>query len=203
MAPSQLRILLCSDMHENWTNLDKLLAREEAGSFDFVFVSGDQANGLHAVGQELDQESEAKCIASNKRIVETLGAMHKPSGKVIYIPGNHDAQLLMDAEAMPPINEKSINLHNRVEELIPGLFIAGLGGSLPTLFQPNGSNEWEQVFTPYPFTSESLYTQAIQALWFDKVDPIATGQKQVILMTHDGPQDYLTAINDYRVWSPP
>ena len=32
-------------MHEDWGNLDKLLAREQAGSFDFVFVNGDQGAG--------------------------------------------------------------------------------------------------------------------------------------------------------------
>ena len=41
---STLRILICSDIHEDWANIDKVLAQEEAGSFDFVFISGDQAN---------------------------------------------------------------------------------------------------------------------------------------------------------------
>ena len=36
-----IKILLCSDLHENWINLEKVVAREEPGSFDFVFISGD------------------------------------------------------------------------------------------------------------------------------------------------------------------
>ena len=70
--------------------------------------------------------------ASNRRIVETLGTMHKAGGKVLFIPGNHDAEILTQPESMPPINEHSINLHKQVHELVPGLIIAGLGGSLPT-----------------------------------------------------------------------
>ena len=87
--------------------------------------------------------------------------MYKEGGKVLYIPGNHDAQLLMDAETMPPINDSSINMHKQVHELVPGLFMAGLGGSLPTLFKGNNQQEWEECFTPYPFSNEALYTEAI------------------------------------------
>ena len=65
--------------------------------------------------------------------------------------------------------------------------IAGLGGSLPTQFRPEGSTEFEDVFTPYPFSNEALYTEALTTLWQGKVVPQVTGPKQVILMTHDGP----------------
>ena len=91
--------------------------------------------------------------------------MHKPNGKLIFIPGNHDAEVLMDAETMPPINDTSINLHKRVHELIPGLIIAGLGGSLPTQFKEEGSNNYIDVFTPYPFPNEQAYSEAMMSLW--------------------------------------
>ena len=145
--------------------MDKLLEREHAGSFDFIFVSGDQANALNAIGEPADLAMNNEAEASNRRIVETLTTMHKPTGKLIFIPGNHDAEVLMDAEAMPPINDTSINLHNRVHELIPGLIIAGLGGSLPTQFKEEGSNSYVNVFTPYPFPNEEAYTEAITSLW--------------------------------------
>ena len=54
-------------------------------------MSGDQANCNHKIGEEINTEEEEKAKASNKRIVETLASLHKASGKVIYIPGNHDA----------------------------------------------------------------------------------------------------------------
>ena len=43
-ARKQIKILLVSDIHENWDNIAKLVAREQPGSYDLVFVSGDQAN---------------------------------------------------------------------------------------------------------------------------------------------------------------
>ena len=77
--------------------------------------------------------------------------------------------------------------------------IAGLGGSLPTKFRKNGENDWTDVFNPYPYLTEADYTAAIRALWTDKVVPmledlgIEEDRKTVILMTHDGPQDFYTA----------
>ena len=57
-----------------------------------------------------------------------------------------------------------------MRELVPGLFIAGFGGSLPTLFKPEGSNDFEEVFTAYPYLSEAAYSEDLTSLW-DKVVP--------------------------------
>ena len=78
--------------------------------------------------------------------------------------------------------------------LIPGLLIAGLGGSLPTLFRQEGQNDYINVFDPYPYADEASYTAAVQNLWKVRVDPfLASGEAtQVVLMTHDGPQDSAT-----------
>ena len=125
--------------------------------------------------------------------METLSSLHKPSGKLYYIPGNHDAELLLNPETMTPISDSSVNLHNRATELVPGLIIAGLGGSLPTKFKKDGENDWIDVFNPYPYLTEVDYTAAVKALWTEKVQPLINEDKTVILMTHDGPQDYYTA----------
>ena len=53
---SMLKILLVSDEHENWPNLDLLMSREQPGSFDFVFMSGDQANCNNTV--DIEDEGE-------------------------------------------------------------------------------------------------------------------------------------------------
>ena len=144
-----LDILLCSDKHESWAEFDKLAAQEKP-VYDFVFLSGDQANGDHPV----DVEENKVMLESNKRSVETLSKLVKENGKVIYIPGNHDAEILFKADA--PKIENSENVHNRVVELAPGLLVAGLGGSLPTLYKPGGTHstsEWQNSFPDYPFSS--------------------------------------------------
>ena len=35
-----LKILMCSDIHEAWANIEKVCSRK-VGAYDFVFVSGD------------------------------------------------------------------------------------------------------------------------------------------------------------------
>jgi len=50
---SQLDILLMSDTHEAWDNLEKfkkLSTKEGNSDYDFVFLSGDQANVKNKVG---------------------------------------------------------------------------------------------------------------------------------------------------------
>lgn len=63
---------------------------------------------------------------------------------------------------MAPINATSINVHNRTHELVPGLLIAGLGGSMPTQFRKEGQNEFVDVFNPYPYKTEADFTTAIE-----------------------------------------
>ena len=146
-------------MHEDWASLDKLLDREDHHSFDFVFVSGDQANGENVIGELADPAANQVHEASNRRIMETLQVMLKSqdTGKVLYIPGNHDAEILFKPEEQVPINDNCVNLHGKVLEIAPGLVIAGLGGSLPTLFKQDGASDFVECFTPYPFASEAHY----------------------------------------------
>ena len=95
---STLRILLCSDIHEDWANIDKVLAQEQAGSFDYVFVPGDQA----AINNKPDcpdtEKNNLTADQSNRRVIQSLTSMHKPEGKLFWIPGNHDCQDSFDAD---------------------------------------------------------------------------------------------------------
>ncbi len=110
------------------------------------------------MNEPVDVEANKVMLESNKRFVETLSKLVKKDGKVIYIPGNHDAEILYKADA-PKIGN-SENIHNRVHELAPGLLIAGRGGSLPTLVRAGGpysTSEWKYIFSVYPFRSQALY----------------------------------------------
>ena len=120
--------------------------------------------------------------------METLHTLVKQGGKVIYIPGNHDAEVLFKPEDAPKLGD-SENIHNRVIEVVPGLVIGGFGGSLPTLFRAEGATEFVNVFNPYPYENEQIYKAALKSFWDSKVTPALAGDTQIILMTHDGPQD--------------
>ena len=61
---------------------------------------------------------------------------------------------------------------------------------MPTLLQETGSHEWKEIYNPYPYKSEEVYAKDLEKLW--KSVPLKE-DTQVILMTHDGPQDSATA----------
>ena len=80
---------------------------------------------------------------------------------MIYIPGNHDAEILFKPEQAPKIGT-SENIHNDTYELAGDLVVAGLGGSAPTLFRKEGASDFVNVFNPYPYTEEEKYREALQ-----------------------------------------
>ena len=107
----KLKILLCSDAHESWSNLDYICKHEQT-DYDYVFISGDQANCNNKLGAAINEEENKAAVKSNETFVTTLHSLVKQGGKVIYIPGNHDAEILFKPEDAPKIGN-SENIHNR------------------------------------------------------------------------------------------
>ena len=163
----KLKILLASDWHESVTNMEKLIAKEDK-DYDFVLISGDQANCNNQIGQPVNEEENLKASNSNELLVLDLQACAKQGGQVIYIPGNHDAEVLFRPEEAPKIGD-SENIHNLTFELADGLVIAGLGGSLPTLCREEGETEFRPVFNPYPYENEQAMAKALVDFWEKKV----------------------------------
>ena len=124
-----MHILLVSDIHESWEYVEKLEKINK--SYDFVLVSGDQANCNNLIGETTDPKLNQLAEESNKRIIESLSKRLVDGGKVFYIPGNHDAEILFRPDDEPKIGT-SMNIHTEVTEISPGLMLAGFGGSLPT-----------------------------------------------------------------------
>ena len=96
-----------------------------------------------------------------------------------------------------------MNVHNKVIEVRPGLMLGGLGGSQPTLFRAEGQNDFVNVFNPYPYTTEENFAKALDQLWKSKIEPSLEEGKQLILMTHEGPQDSATRnvnLKDTGIW---
>ena len=106
----KLKILLASDWHESVANMNKLLAKEDT-DYDFVFISGDQGNCNNQIGKPVDSEDNEKARKSNEQLVLGLQACAKKGGKVIYIPGNHDAEVLFKPDEAPQIGD-SENIHD-------------------------------------------------------------------------------------------
>ena len=114
---------------------------------------------------------------------------------MIFVPGGTDARsLYADTGAN---KDKAFNLHKEIYELADGLIVAGLGGSTPAyfsgynLFEDEEGNEVEEEFTDelssYPYASEDDFKVDLDSLWFDKVKVSLDKQRQVLLLTHEGP----------------
>jgi len=83
-----INILLVSDVHSHWAQLEKMQTRITDKQFDIVLLSGDQANAQHSVGKEICQIQEKEAIADNQRVI----GMMPENVPVYWIPGNHDAE---------------------------------------------------------------------------------------------------------------
>jgi hypothetical protein len=86
------------------------------------------------IGAKNDPEMNRVCEASNLRYVEALEKL-APAGCMFFIPGNHDAESLFDTQSAGVFGKrKTRNVHLKVVKLRPDLYLAGMGGSIPTLY---------------------------------------------------------------------
>jgi len=173
---TQLDILLMSDTHEAWDNLEKfkkLSEKEGNSAYDYVFLSGDQANLKNKPGEPIDVAANKLGEESNARFLSELEpfASASETSKLFYIPGNHDSECFFSDE--PPVQgTKSQNIHKQVVELQPDLLLVGFGGCGPTIWLPDGETEWKQAsWEFYPYATEEAFIADLKALWSEKVEP--------------------------------
>ena len=106
----------------------------------------------------------------------------------IYLPGNHDPASLYDVGGYSKITEfdKSINLHKRVLQLAPHLWLAGVGGSSYVRYEDNSIRDFG-----YPYKDE--FTEDLHELF-----AMIPEDDQVILMTHVPPSKVGTSYSDWH-----
>ena len=162
-ASKKLSILLVSDEHEAWDQLDKLVAFAKArgSKYDVVLMSGDQANCNNRFDAIPDPAENKAAILSMERYVKTL---EEPGHKMCYLPGNHDADVFF-ASSPPKLGKHAINLHLQNAQICPCLAIVGMGGSKYTLLQKTGETEWVSIYRPYPFSDDSNYSACLNKAW--------------------------------------
>jgi len=131
-----MRFLVVTDIHGNKTVPKWINSVAKENDIDYVLMLGDIT--------DFGPNSVATDIISNIK----LG--------VYAIPGNCDPLDLPDT-----ISEVAIDMHGR-SETIADLYIAGLGGSNPTIFD-----------TPFELSEDTIY---------EKLKPIS--KKRMILMVH-------------------
>lgn len=207
MSPPQLRILLISDFHESYDNIDKLAEyiRAHYIVYDTVIYLGDFLT--------LDNPSKAEEQQGLRDVEDILGLLSAKLNngeKVLYVPGNHDPLALFSrAQA---VTEHGVLLHNRLVKLCtkdesgcPPVVLHGFGGSSP------GFQDGKVVWAGFPFETES----DLAARFYAKrgtVEPVPecsvgknlkavpTGERgigteaSIIFVTHQGPENSSTVI---------
>ena len=97
--------------------------------------------------------------------------------KVIFVPGLNDAQSLFEGkEEQSDSKTKALNLHKDVYEIGEGLYIAGLGGSVPaywtTGYQRDEESEVETIMEElpsFPYEDQEDIVDDLTDLWYEKV----------------------------------
>jgi Icc-related predicted phosphoesterase len=183
-------IVLCivSDPHceiENIHRLADLLVQKEI-SPDIVIVPGD----IVSMSRN-DQDDASICAAAVGEVSSMLGSVEQISGRVAYIPGNHDPKSMfqsMDADG-PRMTPHSLNIHNRFLKIAPNLFLAGVGGSVPGLYE-DGSEAW----LGYPYGSEADYADVLEPFLRLNLSKLEENDK-LLLVTHIGPDPLSTGVD--------
>ena len=181
MINKRIRILLLSDIHSDFDKLKSVLNTLKPNSYDKVLVPGDNANLplKDCVDENKKQESIDELILMLETIRITLGLSHKD---IYFLPGNHDHKVFFEGIAVTEFT----NMHLKRVELDEGLFMVGIGGSVPGRFSATGKH----AFDGFPYESQEAIENDIE-----KVKAlIGEEEKQFILFTHSGPSKSGTSV---------
>ena len=137
-----------SDIHENVPGLKAI--RHELQAADVVLLCGDLTS-----------------FGGAEHAARVVGAVRQINDRVFAVPGNCDR---------PPVDaylsEQGINLHGR-SQVVGGLRLIGLGGSLPALSP-----------TPFEFTDDQL-----AHFLRDAMSGFADDGLPLVLLSHQPPRD--------------
>ena len=165
---STLLALVVSDIHDDDNKLDELrkwiAARGLANRIDFVLSPGDFATAP----QELSSDSQYY-TARAQRIIDALARVS--NAPIYFVPGNHDALSLYNHTSSTTAH----NVHNRLVQLAPGLWLTGFGGG-STAFEAG-----QPVWPGYP-----LDEPTIAAGYASLPRPASTDS--LLLLPHCGPR---------------
>ncbi|KAK8797058.1 hypothetical protein WA158_004268 [Blastocystis sp. Blastoise] len=172
-----VRILMISDIHicPTFESQFKQLMEEEK-NIDMIFNCGDVAM---CVGSDSNRKNKRdEDYDKFKSIMSIIDTYHIPQ---YFVPGNHDL-----LEHFSEGNEHQlnyINMHNRVEEILPGLCLVGYGGSCIS-----SCEGIEHLWSGYPKDTSDFPYKEIHSL-FDSVPE----DKQMFVLTHCPPSIFGTS----------
>lgn len=106
--------------------------------------------------------------------------------KVVFIPGNHDPDLLFKQKGE---TDDHLNIHFKFIEIFPKLYISGFGGSVPGYLV---GDRQEPAFLGYPFNNEEDVEKALTSFTSQFGEQMKNNQ--FIFVSHCGPMKSQTSI---------
>jgi len=196
-SPNKVKILLTSDIHNAHNKIDALKAwrlRKKKFDVDFILCSGDLTNMDPA--KENIPELVSACEGEMSAVISGLENI---CGKVVYLPGNHDAKTTLGETQQPSLTLHSINIHYKCLRIAPDLVLVGLGGSIPAY---RGE---KQAWVGYPYKSEDQMQAALDKVLKGEVAPASVKEDRIneadtiVLVTHVGPHNASTTVDQVNV----
>ena len=196
---NRLTVAVLSDTHDDVEGIGLAADRiaREGIRIDAVLCPGDITTMPNK------NPSVAPTLAETRTFTERVrAALAAISGRIgaemFWIPGNHDPLSLFGEGAERAQKLPGANVHGRVVQLRPGLFLAGFGGCVEARRKDNGAVVWGA----YPLT-EKLFKPKLRAFGERMVRALGEDSKagqgggldgdgktvpppQLILMTHSG-----------------
>ncbi len=140
---NELKILLISDVHKNYSFLESLKEwhTKSKKNFNYIFLTGD------ILSLNYPENEQTEIIAkSESEISAIISFLENMCLNVIYLGGNHDPKTLFDDPNLS-LTIKSLNIHKKHFKICNDLYIYGLGGAVPTISSKYKINSHE--FNPY------------------------------------------------------
>ncbi|KAL9643490.1 hypothetical protein ABK040_010104 [Willaertia magna] len=195
----ELTILLVSDIHKDidkLKNVEEVLKKNHLNKIDYVLCMGDVVN------IKTPEEYESKEVQKEAfEEVLTIGKALQKFAKTVYmIPGNHDP----DEMFLPKEVDGIHFIHKEIISLKDNLILAGFGGSIPSHYETPSNIKGERAWEGYPFKTALDFEK--EWILFEKkiLDTIKEDEKkQIVLMTHNGPNECDTTVfQKYDIESP-
>ena len=219
---SELKILLISDIHKNYSFLENLKEwhTRQKRVFNYIFLTGDILSLKYPENEQ--PEAIAKSEAEISAIISFLENMCL---NVIYLGGNHDPVTLFSNNSLS-LTIKSTNIHKKCIKVCNDLYIFGLGGAVPTIssknfidsedFKPYIDVDSESIrnvtWQGYPYqnsfekpdyyASDEIYSKELNQNFEKEKEKIknenSTENIKFILLTHNGPFYSQSSIMEYK-----
>ena len=196
----ELNFLVVSDVHEDYDILDKLVKKLSNKKFEYVLFLGDFLDPLGTHKENKTDEDLKKVEKIVKKLEEIA--------PVLYIGGNHDPlRMFTDEKPIETDLDKSKNLHKNFQKIKDDLYIVGIGGSTPILYnsqysileKPFESLDFNNNFSngfPYDDPNYNKSDLQLNETLQEILSKFSDVNTSIILMSHAGPLYSYTSVQN-------